>query len=139
MQKYAKRTAGSMVEEKTNSVVWHYRNVIPELAYARNSNLNQELERVVRDTDIEIYQGNKIIEIKPESTNKGVVVSELVDKTNPDFILAIGDDYTDEDMFNALPEQAFTINVGKGSSEALFQLKDVEAVQEFIELLAEDN
>ena len=139
MQKYAKRTSGAMVEEKTNSVVWHYRNVIPELAYARNANLYQELERILRNTDIKIHQGNKIIEVKPESTNKGVVVSELLEKINPDFTLAIGDDYTDEDMFKQLPEQAFTINVGRGESEALFQLKDVEAVQEFIELLANSN
>jgi trehalose 6-phosphate synthase/phosphatase len=139
LRKYAKRTAGAMVEEKTNSIVWHYRKVTPELAYARNSNLTQELERIIRNTDIKIHHGNKIIEIKPESTNKGVVVEELVDKMLPDFILAIGDDYTDEDMFRVLPEQAFTINVGQGESEALFQLKDVEAVHEFIELLANDS
>lgn len=138
MQKYAKRTAGAMVEEKTNSIVWHYRNVIPELAYARNSNLNQELERIVRDTDIDIYHGNKIIEVKPHSTNKGAVVSELVEKMLPDFILAVGDDYTDEDMFKVLPEQAFTIKVGPGESEALFQLKDVEAVHDFIDIIARD-
>jgi trehalose 6-phosphate synthase/phosphatase len=136
MQKYAKRTSGAMVEEKSNSVVWHFRKVNPELAYARNANLLSELKKITAGTDIEVYSGNKIIEVKPKDSNKGMIVSKLIEVNQPEFILAAGDDFTDEDMFTALPEQAISIKVGNGETSALFKVKDVEGVLELIKLLA---
>ncbi len=138
MHRYAKRTAGATVEEKSNSVVWHYRRVKTELAYARNVNLLKDIERYIKDTDLAVYNGNKILEIKPTNINKGVSVKKIVENQKPDFILCMGDDYTDEDMFEALPEQAFTIKVGLEETEALFQLRDVDGVHSLLKLLASD-
>jgi trehalose 6-phosphate synthase/phosphatase len=133
MKKYAKRTAGASVEEKTHSLVWHYRRVKPELAYARNTNLTGDLERSLMDTDIGIFQGNKIIEVKPVSINKGIVAKQYYEEMKADFTICIGDDYTDEDMFNALPDEAFTIKVGMQDTAAMFALKDVAAVHSLLE------
>ena len=43
-----------------------------------------------------------------------------------DFLLAAGDDYTDEEMFEVLPELAYTIKVGFGMSTARFNVDTVE-------------
>jgi trehalose 6-phosphate synthase/phosphatase len=132
LKKYAKRTAGATVEEKSNSLVWHYRKVKQELAYARNVNLTKDIERYIKNTDLDIFHGNKIIEIKPNTINKGMVVESLYKKYEPDFVLCIGDDYTDEDMFEVLPEQSFTIKVGLQDTAALFQLKKVADVHQLL-------
>jgi len=138
MQKYSKRTAGASVEEKTHSIVWHYRRVKSELAYARNVNLTGDLERILTDTDIGVYHGNKIIEVKPIDINKGVVAKKYFEDENAEFVLCIGDDYTDEDMFEALPDEAFTIKVGVQDTEAMFAVKDVPAVHSLLKDLADN-
>jgi trehalose 6-phosphate synthase/phosphatase len=46
-----------------------------------------------------------------------------------DFIMAIGDDFTDEDMFKALPKRAFTIKVGLGKTRARYRVTNTKAVQ----------
>ena len=80
------------------------------------------------NSGIGVYSGNKIIEVKPRGITKGVVAEELLASTGADFVLAIGDDYTDEDMFKALPESAYTIKVGFGETHARFRLPGVESV-----------
>jgi trehalose 6-phosphate synthase/phosphatase len=69
--------------------------------------------------------------------NKGIIVTELIAKHNWDFIMAIGDDYTDEDMFVALPRDAYSINVGMQSTNARYQLNCVDEVLELIKALAQ--
>lgn len=125
---YAERTAGAEIEEKDFSIVWHYRNVPTELAYVRNLNLKRDLQTVLAGTDAQVYSGEKIIEIKPRSISKGFVAEDIVKDFEPDFILCAGDDYTDEDMFQVLPENAFTIKVGPGYSDAHYQVPDVQSL-----------
>jgi len=136
LNRYAERTAGARVEEKTFSLVWHYRNVPPELAYARNTSLEHELNSALSDTDVGVFSGHKIIEIKPRSINKGAVVGELYASKPTDFVLCIGDDYTDEDMFRALPDEAYTIKVGFGDTGARYQLASVEKVTQLLKNLS---
>ena len=129
------RTAGSELEEKDFSLVWHYRHVSPNLAYVRKEELKRKLRAALTTNDIGVFDGRKIVEIKPKRMNKGVIVSDLVAKNDWDFILAIGDDYTDEDMFIALPADAYSINVGKQTTNARFQLNYVDEVLELIKSL----
>jgi trehalose 6-phosphate synthase/phosphatase len=51
-------------------------------------------------------------------------------------LLAIGDDYTDEDMFKALPEEAITIKVGEISTLAKYNIKNPQHVRKLLEKLA---
>mgnify|MGYP001194310980 CR=1 FL=1 len=127
MKRYSDRTPGSKVEEKTAAIVWHYRNVVTELAYTRRNELRRELAAALAKSDIGIYNGNKIIEVKPKQINKGTVVSSALAKKPADFILCIGDDYTDEDMFAALPSRAYSIKVGHGETAAKFKVPSVDA------------
>jgi len=128
LKQYVDRTAGAEIEEKDYSIVWHYRNVPTELAHVRNINVWRDLQTIVAGSDITLYSGHKVIEIKPEKINKGEAVKRVI-ATNPaEFIFCAGDDYTDEDMFVALPENAVTIKIGLGSTAATYQLADTVAL-----------
>lgn len=135
LEHYAERTPGAHIEQKDFAVVWHYRNVPTELAHARNAGLRYELNQLLRNTDIGVYSGAKIIEIKPRNVHKGMVAQDLLAIHPSDFVLSIGDDYTDEDMFQALPEEAITIKVGLGDTSARFQVTSVERVLQLLRKL----
>jgi trehalose 6-phosphate synthase/phosphatase len=128
LEKYVSRTAGAEVEEKDYSLVWHYRNVAPELAYVRAGEMKRELIELIGDEDVGVHTGNKVIEIKPNGINKGYAAAELEALYPSDFILCAGDDYTDEDMFRELPEDSYTVKVGPGETKARLQLADVDSV-----------
>lgn len=44
-------------------------------------------------------KGNKIVEIKSGEFNKGSEALRLMNQSEYDFVMAIGDDTTDEEMF----------------------------------------
>lgn len=135
LERYAERTPGAHIEEKNFAFVWHYRNVSPELAYARNSSLKHDLNTLLAGTEIGIYSGNKIIEIKPRTIRKSTIVNEIIDSNPPEFVLCAGDDYTDEDMFASLPDTAFTIRVGIHDTNARFQVSSVEKLRALLKSL----
>lgn len=134
LEHYADRTPGAIIEEKDFALVWHYRAVSPELAYVRRNELESELRQELEGHDVAIYHGNKILEIKPNSVNKGAVAAELERRGDWDFILAMGDDRTDEDMFASLPSSAHTIKVGVLPTEAKYR---VSSVKDAVALLSE--
>lgn len=136
LEKYASRTAGAEVEEKDYSLVWHYRNVAPELAFVRIGELKRELIHAIDDEEIGVFTGDKVIEIKPFDINKGYATTELDAVYQPQFILAAGDDYTDEDMFRQLPADSFTVKIGTGDTKARYQLTNVNEITNLLEELS---
>ncbi|RYE25119.1 MAG: bifunctional alpha,alpha-trehalose-phosphate synthase (UDP-forming)/trehalose-phosphatase [Sphingobacteriales bacterium] len=118
MDKYVRRTPGSSIEEKSYSLVWHYRRVEEGLGNLRTSELMQDIKHIIADRGLHMLQGDKVLEIKSLSVNKGKAAQRWLAKDNFDFIMAIGDDYTDEDTFRNMPAGAHTIKVGSSISEA---------------------
>ncbi len=137
MQSYAERTPGAYIEEKNFAVVWHYRNTPPELAYARTANLRHDLRNLLSGSNVSILNGNKILEVKPHGTHKGTVVSEILFEKQADFVLCIGDDDTDEDMFDVLPETAYSIKVELGHTNARYQVATVNKVLNLLKKLSQ--
>ncbi|HSX24117.1 MAG TPA: bifunctional alpha,alpha-trehalose-phosphate synthase (UDP-forming)/trehalose-phosphatase [Candidatus Saccharimonadales bacterium] len=135
LQKYADKTPGAFVEEKESSLVWHYRGASPFYAQKYSTILTRILKPLLHPRGLNLYRGNMILEIKSPDANKGVATSHWLKKKH-DFILAIGDDYTDEDMFAALPDDAYTVKVGRGKTLAHFRLNTVEETAQFLERLA---
>lgn len=133
---YVDRTAGSLLEEKDFALVWHYRKVSPALAGVRKAELRHDIQQVIKNTSIGLFEGSKIFEIKPKNIHKGSIARQRVENTQRDFILAIGDDYTDEDMFKALPRAAHTIKVGFDESEARFHVQSPADVIKLLEDLS---
>ncbi len=124
LKDYADRLPGSHIEEKEFSLVWHYRKAESEFASLRIKELFDNLSKFTSNADVQIYKGNKIIEIKNAGSGKGLAATYFVNKISPDFILAMGDDYTDEDMFRLLPKEAYTIRIGMVQSYARYNLHD---------------
>ncbi len=132
---YTDRLPGSFIEEKEFSLVWHYRKSDPELSSIRAKELTDDLISLTANTDVQILQGNKVIEIRNSGVNKGTATTFFISKNKYDFILAVGDDWTDEDIFKVLPQEANSIKVGITPSLAKFNLKDYKEVRKLIEEL----
>jgi trehalose 6-phosphate synthase/phosphatase len=133
---YTDRTPGSFIEEKAFSLVWHYRRTDPGLGELRANELTNNLKYLVSDRGLQILQGNKVIEVKNAEINKGKAVASWILEHQPDMMIAIGDDHTDEDIFKALPEEAVTIKVGSNISAAKYFLTDYREVRKFLAMLA---
>lgn len=132
---YVDRTPGSFLEEKANALVWHYRKVEKGLGALRSSELYSHL-RYMKRNGIDVMEGNHIVEVKPLAINKGKIAKRFTTQLHPDFIMALGDDRTDEYTFEALPDTAFTIKVGPGNSYARYSIKDYKAVRNLLKKLA---
>ena len=129
------KTPRSTLEIKDASIVWHYRNVDVWLAELREQQLINALIRPCSRLNMQIVPGNKIVEVKPPEFNKGSEVKRRLDKKEYDFVLAIGDDTTDEDMFHALPPDAISIKVGDFSAAAKYRIPLQSAVIPFLKKL----
>ncbi len=128
VETFADRLPGSFVEEKEYSIVFHYRKADPELSSVRAKDLMDTLLGFTANMDVQILQGSKVIEIRNSGVSKGTAAGHFLSENNYDFILAIGDDITDEDLFSILPENAYSIKVGMTQSHARYNLysqKDV--------------
>jgi trehalose 6-phosphate synthase/phosphatase len=122
MEVYSGRTPGASIEEKSYSLAWHYRRAEEGLGSMRVQELMADVKHYTADQGLQILQGDKVLEIKSISVNKGKAAQRWLDKKDYDFTMAIGDDHTDEDTFKAMPEDAITIKVGKNISAATYFL-----------------
>ena len=133
---FADRLPGASVEEKEYSLVWHYRGADAEQGEPVAHELIDNLIALTGNVDVQIMQANKAVEIRVAGINKGTTARELIAEAEFDFILAVGDDRTDEDLFAVLPESAYSIKVGAARSLARYNCKDVDEVHRVLSLLA---
>ena len=134
---YVDRCNGSMVEEKNASIAWHYRNADEEIASLRINELKDDLMEILKsESKLEVLEGDKVLEIKSLLYDKGIAASELICKRNYDFILAMGDDRTDEDLFEVIPKHGFTIKVGSTPSKARFNIQNQNQVYQFLSMFS---
>jgi len=136
MQSFTNRTPGTFIEEKSYSLAWHYRNADEGLGQLRAYELSQELNHQIAGHSLQLLKGNKVLELKSSAVHKGSAARQLLEKTAYDFVLAIGDDYTDEDTFRAMPEGAFTIKVGEPPSAARYFVANSDEVRLLLKELA---
>ena len=89
------------------------------------------------DKGLQLLPGDKVVEVKNMEINKGKAALSLVEQSDYDFIMALGDDFTDEDLFKALPDSAVTIKVGTGASSAKFFVRNPTEVRGLLASLGE--
>jgi trehalose 6-phosphate synthase/phosphatase len=135
LERYKDRTPGALVEEKNYSLVWHYRRANPELAAVRVAELKETLYFLTANLKVDVAEGNKIVEVKNAGINKGRAAMNWIGKKKWDFMLAVGDDLTDEDLFRELPEFAYSVKVGLAPSKAKFRFKSQSEVRSLLESL----
>jgi trehalose 6-phosphate synthase/phosphatase len=136
LKTYADRVPGAFVEEKEFSLVWHYRMADLEQGRPAARELTDHLLVFTASIDLQVLRGNKAIEIRKAGINKGAAVQRWIDKEKFDFILAMGDDSTDEDMFAVLPNWAYSFRVGDNRTRARFRLSGPSEVLELLRELA---
>ena len=132
---YVDRTPGTFIEEKNYSFVWHYRNADPELGNIRANELKFDLTSLISNHNLEILEGSKVIEIKNSGINKGRAALHKINNEHYDFILGIGDDWTDEYLFEDLPAKSYTIRVGLKNTLARYNVNEIEDVRGLLKKL----
>ncbi|WP_420460460.1 bifunctional alpha,alpha-trehalose-phosphate synthase (UDP-forming)/trehalose-phosphatase [Neolewinella sp.] len=136
LENLVSRTPGSFIEEKDYSLAWHYRNIDRDLGSKRVREFRDMLSYLIQNQDLQVLEGNKVVEIKNAGVNKGKATQYFVGKRKWDFILGIGDDSTDEDIFRALPDWGVSVKVGKGRTAARYSLYGVAEVRNMFSRLA---
>jgi trehalose 6-phosphate synthase/phosphatase len=134
LEVFVDRLPGSFIEEKEFSLVWHFRKADLEFGSVLAKELLDHLQVILGQLDIQVMFGNKNVEIRSVGVNKGTAAQYWISKNIYDFILALGDDTTDEDLFRALPSNSFSIKVGTSQSAARF---NVQSPSELLRLLSE--
>ncbi|KAH7295905.1 hypothetical protein KP509_27G070100 [Ceratopteris richardii] len=141
---YTESTDGSYVEAKESALVWHYQDADPDFGLWQAKELLDHLESVLANEPLCVKTGQQIIEVKPQGVSKGVFVdqclSSLAERGKPpDFVLCVGDDRSDEDMFESIEAamglpphvptaEVFACTVGRKPSKAKYFLDDTSEV-----------
>lgn len=161
MDIYVKRTHGTYIEEKGSAMLWQFRDADPEFGYLQSKELEDHLISVLTPFSLEVLRGGGgdgggYLEVRPQGVNKGAFADAMLERmishgTPPDFVLAIGDEASDENMFTRVNQFKFgapagsaglsdcftsTCTVGKKPSEAQAYLNDIEEVHELLGNLA---
>ncbi|KAA8497702.1 Alpha,alpha-trehalose-phosphate synthase UDP-forming 5 [Porphyridium purpureum] len=150
MGAYAERTDGSYIEEKNAGLVWHYMDADPEFGNWQAKEMRDHLETVLGAFQVQVVTGHGWLQVRLANMNKGAMVqrilSDLSEEKNgsaPSFVLCVGDDRTDEDMFTLLSrdlgdlsQALFTCTVGVKPSNARYYLRTSEEVADVLGLIA---
>lgn len=139
MQLFVLRCAGSFVEEKTNTIAWHYRNTQAGLGFSRSRELLNTLGQLSQNTTLQVIDGNKVIEVRIAGFDKGATALKIVGESDPDFVLCMGDDTTDEDMFKALEGEAYTIKVNNGATAAQYTILSQQEVLPLLNTITSES
>jgi trehalose 6-phosphate synthase/phosphatase len=129
LESFVDRTPGSFIEEKNFSLAWHYRKTDPDFGNLRASELNTVLTSLIANDDLSVLNGNKVMEIKSSNVNKGRATARVLGEGDYDFVFAIGDDWTDEFMFQELPKETVTVKVGRQKTHARYYLDSIKEVR----------
>ncbi|CAL5197032.1 unnamed protein product [Lathyrus oleraceus] len=152
MQSYTEATDGSNIEIKESALVWHHQDADPDFGSCQAKELLDHLESVLANEPALVKRGQHIVEVKPQGVTKGLVAEKvLLNMVNggnpPDFVMCIGDDRSDEDMFESilstvscpsLPSapEIFACTVGRKPSKAKYFLDDTTDVVRLLQGLA---
>ena len=110
LHRFTTCTNGAAIRQREPGVSWSYYRTDPEWGQMRARQLMLELELALAAHDVKVEHLNGMIEIVPKRLHKGVVVKQilraLTDKSDeggePDFVLCVGDDTSDEKMFSSI-------------------------------------
>ncbi len=142
LEQFTTVTPGSLIEEKSASIAWHYRMAEPEFGTRQAHELRMLLGEALSNQPLEVLEGKKVIEVRLAGVSKALVSQRVIAGHDPAAaVVAIGDDRTDEDLFDALPQTAITIAVGTGQTQGRYYVDDHRAVRDLLSrfLLADSS
>lgn len=136
LEQFAARTPGSLVEEKTASLAWHYRQADAQFGPRQARELRHYLRETLSNMPVEVIKGEKVIEVRLYGVHKGVAAHRILAEENGQTIFAMGDDRTDEDLFAAIPPQSMSVCVGRSPSIARYSVPDVDSARALLRAIA---
>ncbi|KAJ6923548.1 hypothetical protein NC652_017009 [Populus alba x Populus x berolinensis] len=152
MERYTETTDGSFIEPKESALVWHHQDADPDFGSCQAKELLDHLESVLANEPVVVRRGQQIVEVKPQGVSKGIVVENLISTMrsqgkSPDFLFCVGDDRSDEDMFESIARlvdnpsippiaEVFACTVGHKPSKAKYYLDDTPEVIKLLQGLA---
>ena len=138
MEKYALVLEGSFLEEKTSGVCLHFKMCIQDQLAETINKLEKEVNDHIGKNSLpyRYKKTDELLEIHFSDCDKGQAIQKFVPFNKDAFILAAGDDDTDEDMFAALPKTAFTLKIGKKNTKAKIRVQNVGRFIEFLNHMA---
>jgi trehalose 6-phosphate synthase/phosphatase len=138
MEAFTERVPGSFMEEKTASLVWHYRQVDPGYGAWQARELRLKLAETFVHGPMEVLPGDKVVEVRPRGVHKGRVVAQVLEGApKAALVAAFGDDRTDEDLFAALPEGGLSVHAGGKPSSAAYRVAGPSEVRKVLAALLE--
>lgn len=135
LQRFAQRVPGSLIEEKEASLAWHYRRVDLNTGAVASRELVDTLTNLTANLDLVVVLGKRLVEVRSSRVSKGAFFQSDLAKEDWDFILAIGDDWTDESLFSVLPPDSQSIRIGLTASTARFNVESADEVLDLLERL----
>lgn len=132
LQESVNRVPRSFIEDKSDAIAWHYRLSDARVAQRERGALIARLAPVVQEWHLKIMQNSKVVEVCPAVISKGEAVAPYARSGRYDVVVAIGDDTTDETMFAALPDTAWTFKVGAGATQAKYRLLNPSATRRML-------
>lgn len=156
LEGFTEKTEGSYILKKETILSWMYKDCDIYFGHIQANEINTHLQNIYENCKLDIVNGKGYVEIKPRNVNKGYFIShiiknEFLESTLPDFILTIGDDTSDEEMFRYLNSvqhhlsnvkentKIFTCTIGRKPSSAQYYLNEVHEVIEYLESLNQIN
>jgi trehalose 6-phosphate synthase/phosphatase len=135
-QLHTSRSPGSFIEEKLYTIAWHYREMDSSLGFTRSRELLDHLHHMIRNSQLNVLDGSKVIEVRSAGIDKGVATRKIVELLPADFIFAVGDDQTDEDIFHVLNSDAYSVRIGQAMTAARFRADNQQQVFKFLTQLS---
>ncbi|XP_047089892.1 alpha,alpha-trehalose-phosphate synthase [UDP-forming] 6-like [Lolium rigidum] len=152
MDLYTETTDGSIIEQRDTVLVWNYEDADPDFGSCQAKELVDHLESVVTNEPVSVKSTVHSVEAKPQGVSKGLVARRMLATLKerdmrPDFVLCIGDDRSDEDMFQFISSapcgedlaptaEVFACTVGRKPSKAKYYLDDTAEVVRLMQGLA---
>ncbi|KAK6932726.1 Glycosyl transferase, family 20 [Dillenia turbinata] len=153
MKLYTEATDGSSIETKESALVWHHRDADSGFGSSQAKEMLDHLESVLANEPVAVKSGQFIVEVKPQGVSKGMVAERVFTTMaekgrQADFVLCIGDDRSDEDMFEIIGgaikngvlssnSSVYACTVGQKPSKAKYYLDDTAEVRMMLDALAD--
>jgi trehalose-phosphatase len=127
---------GVHVEGKGFGVSVHYRTM-PAKARGSFETLLRVLKKETHALAFQWTRGHKVWDLRPPTGwNKGRALNRLWRRSGRPFVVCLGDDVTDEDMFRAVRGKGFGVKVGRGPTRAHYRLTSQKEVLSFLRWLS---
>lgn len=136
LEHIASQYPGTEVELKPSAAVLHTRRA---LGRGAGNATDAALEYARTLPDVHVRPGKEVVEFSVIHSSKGLAVRTLSRASAADAVFYVGDDVTDETVFDILEDQDLGIKVGDGDTAAAYRVQSPEDVARILSRLRDER